>query len=447
MLIGFGLSLMAGLKSSASPAALFAGGEVGVWYDPSDLTTLFQDSAGTTPVTAAGQTVGKILDKSGRGNHATQATSAQRPTYGFHPITGLRNVANGSAAYSNATYWPASSVNSGITVTRTAGSDATGAYIDVRYAGTATGGGTDVTFQYAPSRRAASIGDVYTCSAVVQRVSGVATNSSMSVGVSQEIAPSTYSGGTDSAVTTSATPVTISATHTVTVGNQVRPSVNFGFTIGATIDVTYRIRELQFEKSATRTAYQANYSQYNVTEAGVASAYYLSFDGVDDGMVTNTITPNTDKVQMFFGRRKLRETTREMLVEFATGGGVNGAASIDQVNNAGTITYSFTSRGTIGQGASVSGITAPVTNVFTALGDISGATAELRVNGAFGNINVGSQGTGNYLAYPLYIGCRGGSLLFSNINIYSLIVRFGPNLTAGQITSTETWVNGKTGAY
>ena len=64
-----------------SPASLFAGGIAGAWYDPSDLSTLFQDSAGTTPVTASGQPVGKMLDKSGNGNHATQATSAKRPTY------------------------------------------------------------------------------------------------------------------------------------------------------------------------------------------------------------------------------------------------------------------------------------------------------------------------------------------------------------------------------
>lgn len=47
-----------------NPRALFANGEQGVIYDPNDLTTLFQDSAGTTPVTAAGQPVGLMLDKS-----------------------------------------------------------------------------------------------------------------------------------------------------------------------------------------------------------------------------------------------------------------------------------------------------------------------------------------------------------------------------------------------
>jgi len=64
-----------------SPRSLFASGEQGAWYDPSDLSTMFQDSAGTTPVTADGQPVGKILDKSGRGNHASQATAASRPLY------------------------------------------------------------------------------------------------------------------------------------------------------------------------------------------------------------------------------------------------------------------------------------------------------------------------------------------------------------------------------
>lgn len=66
--------------SAFSPAVLFRAGEQGVWFDPSDFATMWQDSAGTTPVTATGQPVGKILDKSGRGNHATQGTAASRPT-------------------------------------------------------------------------------------------------------------------------------------------------------------------------------------------------------------------------------------------------------------------------------------------------------------------------------------------------------------------------------
>ena len=62
-------------------AGMFGSGEQGLWCDPSDKSTLFQDAAGTIPVTAVEQPVGKMLDKSGRGNHATQVTSANRPVF------------------------------------------------------------------------------------------------------------------------------------------------------------------------------------------------------------------------------------------------------------------------------------------------------------------------------------------------------------------------------
>jgi len=70
----------ASLPAWSPASAWFAASEQGIWLDPSDLSTMFQDSAGTLPVTAVEQPVGRILDKSGRGNHATQATSTARPT-------------------------------------------------------------------------------------------------------------------------------------------------------------------------------------------------------------------------------------------------------------------------------------------------------------------------------------------------------------------------------
>ena len=44
--------------------SIFANGEKGFFYDPNDLSTMFQDSAGNVPVTGAGQPVGLMLDKS-----------------------------------------------------------------------------------------------------------------------------------------------------------------------------------------------------------------------------------------------------------------------------------------------------------------------------------------------------------------------------------------------
>lgn len=66
---------------SWTPLSLFSNNEQGAWYDPSDLTTLYQDAAGTTPVTADGDPVGLMLDKSGNDNHASQSVAASRPIY------------------------------------------------------------------------------------------------------------------------------------------------------------------------------------------------------------------------------------------------------------------------------------------------------------------------------------------------------------------------------
>jgi hypothetical protein len=66
---------------------LFAGGANGFWLDASDRSTLFQDSAGTTPVTALGDPVGRWLDKSGRGNHFVQTGSGARPVWGSWPLS------------------------------------------------------------------------------------------------------------------------------------------------------------------------------------------------------------------------------------------------------------------------------------------------------------------------------------------------------------------------
>lgn len=60
---------------------VFRSGGQGAWYDPSDLSTLFQDAAGTVAVTGAGQPVGRMIDKSGHGRDATQTTASARPIY------------------------------------------------------------------------------------------------------------------------------------------------------------------------------------------------------------------------------------------------------------------------------------------------------------------------------------------------------------------------------
>jgi hypothetical protein len=62
-----------------NPASLFSGGERGYWLDASDLSTLWQDTGGTSAVTTDGQTVKRWVDKSGNSHALTEATNG--PTY------------------------------------------------------------------------------------------------------------------------------------------------------------------------------------------------------------------------------------------------------------------------------------------------------------------------------------------------------------------------------
>lgn len=52
-----------------------------LWLDFSIATGLYQTNDTSTPVTTDGQSIGYSTDKSGMGNHATQATAGARPTY------------------------------------------------------------------------------------------------------------------------------------------------------------------------------------------------------------------------------------------------------------------------------------------------------------------------------------------------------------------------------
>ena len=252
------------IVSYESIAGLFSTAQ-GAWYDPADLTTLFQDSAGTVPVTANGNPVGMIRDKSGNGNHATQNVTAKRPTY-----------------------------------------------------------------------------------------------------------------------------------HT---------------------DGTH---------------------------------HWITFDGIDDFLVTPTITPGTNKAQVFTGVKKLSNTGSGLIVEHSNDLNTNpGAFYLFGPVTTGVLprSYAAASKGTARASAFMAenSIPSPSTNIVSLLSDIGGNNLTLRVDGAVMVQSVADQGTGNYLAYPVYIGKRGGISAPLSGNLYSMILRFGPNLSATEINYTEQYVAVKTG--
>jgi hypothetical protein len=246
-----------------SPLSLFASGEQGAWYDPSDLSTMFTDTAGTTPATD-GSAVARINDKSGRGNHATQGIFSRRPI--------LRQLAGGE--------------------------------------------------------------------------------------------------------------------------------------------------------------------------------YYLEFDGIDDSLVTGTITPGTDKVQVFAGVRRFAVGSN-MIVEHSSNVNTNNGSFF--LNYSGSLDrYSSTARANAGTSITQTAVfdvdlPTPESSVLSATHDIATNLSTIRRNAVAGTDATGDKGTGNYLAYPMFIGARGGTSLFFNGHIYSLIVRFGANLDTPTIENVESYVANKTG--
>lgn len=179
--------------------------------------------------------------------------------------------------------------------------------------------------------------------------------------------------------------------------------------------------------------------------------YYLEFDGVDDFLITGSINPGSvDKVQSFVGLRKNSDTLAGLVFETGTNVNANnGSCALTAPNGAGAATYAFISRGTTTRAPQLTSFAAPVTTVISGTSDILAPLISTRANGGASSTSSAlSQGTGNYLTYPMYIGRRGGATLPFNGRLYGLVVRFSSaNLATASLENGERWMNGKTGAY
>jgi hypothetical protein len=174
---------------------------------------------------------------------------------------------------------------------------------------------------------------------------------------------------------------------------------------------------------------------------------YIKPNGSNQFMVTNSINfSSTDKMTVWQGVRKLSDAANAIAMELSTNF-ANGAIQITAPQGAGTPGYQFANRGTaFTTAAATTGYAAPITNVLTAIGDISGDLTTLRLNGTQVAQSTSDLGTGNYGNYPAYFYMRAGTSLPFNGHDYGSIAR-GAASTAAQITAGETYINSKTKAY
>lgn len=194
-------------------------------------------------------------------------------------------------------------------------------------------------------------------------------------------------------------------------------------------------------------ASQSNASFKPVLNQDASGFYYLAFDGTDDFLLTSSIDfRSTGDITAWLGVRKLSDAATGMAIELSAAASA-GTFSF-RVPQGAAATFSFASSGTsTGTATSPASYAAPYTAVLTGIGNIANDRSILRLNGSqVAQDIVSDQGSVAYGNYPLYIGRRGGSSLALNARIYSLI-GLGAAATALQLSTTETWVNARTGAY
>ena len=383
--------------------ALFANNEQGVFFDPSDLSTMFQDSAGTTQVTADGQPVGLILDKS----------------KGL--ALGAELVANPGPNFASTSGWAGNQCTLSVVSGKIRATATVVGYCSayVNLTGLKPGAYYSVTAQYSATTMPGNI----TFSAYLSAPGSTpGSYIDATVGV-----PNTYLQSAD-------------ADGSVWFVVYGIPTV-----IGQTIDVDFMsVKELPGNHASQATA-----AKRPVLQQDGNGKYYLAFDGVDDSLSTAAIDfTATDKMSVFSGMTVLGTSLFGSLY----GNGVaNDAGTQGKFAMYAPGASATNARMDLGGVSANNQIAFPFSTgtalVVAQLIDTSTSPYQKgRKNGvqvAQSTTDVGGQNFANAQFKVGDLAWLGGVSNF-NGRIYALIV-LGRLATTQEITDTETWVASKTG--
>jgi hypothetical protein len=208
----------------------------------------------------------------------------------------------------------------------------------------------------------------------------------------------------------------------------------------------------QLETGSVATPYQKVVTAFEVTEAGVPTCHYCAYAGANSMATAAIDFTATDKMSVFAGVRKSLEFTTESNGQTILETSADAAANNGSFILNGSVGYSTGRRfafvtkasGTLEAASSTSAtFNAPISVVATGLGDISGDSRTLRLNGTQVAQNTADQGTGNYGNYPLYIGRRNNATFPFTGRDYGIVV-VGKAASADEINITEAWLAANT---
>lgn len=375
-----------------NPMSLFMNGEPGVWYDPSDLSTLFQDSNGVTPVTATGQPVGLMLDK-----HLGLVRGTEINTAGVN----------------------------GWTAGRSATLTIVGGLLRVSP-------GAELS-PYATKSFTTVIGQWYELVVPIPSGSSSSIQSTVRIGDTAGIG-SVYSEPLTTGFRTRTVKFVAATTTTVVTllhtGNSAGDYMNFGAASLKTLPGSH-----------ARQATQPSRPIYREGDG----LRWLEFDGVDDMLQSPFVDMSqTDKLSITVGLNKGSDADIAIFMEL--GASPSTGWTIFAPRNAAQAGYGIRARGT-SQVDVNSPLTYPAPNtvVITELASITPSSLSMRIDGAVIGTNNTSQGTGNYSNTSLNIGRREGATFYPfNGKFYAAIVR-GATSTASEVILTERYIGIKTG--
>lgn len=474
--------LPAGRPLAAIIAGLWRNGEQGVWYDTSDLSTMFQDAAGTLPVYAPGQgqvdpPVGLWLDKrlglargvelNASGNFTGWNSQAGWSIGGDGTATAT-SVSGGTAVLRNLSL----SANTFYEITVTCSSCAAGSWF-VRCGFDTLSGNISSTGTYKFRMIRGSNAFVY----VVGNAGLSATFANISV---RELPGNhAYQATTTSRPTLSArynllTGTESLATQSVPVAATAYTLTTAGpgsVTLSGAASGTYTAgsRMVTCTAGALTLTVLGSVTQADLRPAndGVglppyqrvvdASTYdtagfplYLKFDGVDDFLQTASIDfRGSDKVFCAASFRKLSDATTGFLFELSAIIASNPGSfyiTAPGAVNSGNIKLATKGTTEVNVATTAAGYPSPISAIASAVMDIAAPISTLRINGVVAQSSSASLGSGSLGNYPLYIGRRAGSSLPFNGRLYGLLIR-GAATPDATITKVERYLNQKVRIY
>ena len=472
------------------------------YYTVQPQPVLFQDSAGTIPVTAVEQPVGLMLDKSkglalgaelvtnGDFSNGTTGWSANNSTItnvnsqlvvtatsnspyiitSFNTAAGItyfvsftiisRQQTGSIFAYvgTTAASFNLAFLNAGVEVgTRTLMFVGTGATVYLTLSGSSLAlAGDTTTFDNISVKQIAGNhafqGDMTTGAAAKRPM--------LSARVNILLATATLS---TQSVTSSATNYTLAfaGTGTVTLSGTATGVLSAGTntftatagTLTLTVSGSVALADLRPTNSgALLPPYQRvnTASDYNT----VGFPLYLKANGTSSAMSTNSIdytTTNTTKLTIVMGVRSEGGGNRNIFESSANAYTTYGGYSFVQGGNTGSTGIGFLANGPTGYGAETAALQAPYVNVFSLLLDEQATSlatrGKVRINSvdqALPNIAGTVSSTGSIANYPLYLFARNNTSLFLNGNFYGAIIR-GATTDQTSVVKAEKLMATKTG--